>query len=99
MVTTTFLGLNKPDKGTLDWNVPLNENFDLIDSFAANLGLKDAKFQSNIDGNGKYLTNLNRICSYYHGDRSGELKAYIILDTLDADPTNWWIDFVVNAQL
>ena len=33
----TPLGLNKPDKGYLDWHIPLNENFDLIDEFLAYL--------------------------------------------------------------
>ena len=33
--TTPLLGLNKPGKGDFDWDVPLNENWDKLDSLGA----------------------------------------------------------------
>ena len=32
MDTTQILGLNKPSRGELNWDIPLNENFDKLDS-------------------------------------------------------------------
>lgn len=33
--TTPLLGLNKPEKGDFNWDVPLNENWDKLDSLGA----------------------------------------------------------------
>ena len=33
--TTPLLGLNKPEKGDFDWDVPINENWDKLDSLGA----------------------------------------------------------------
>ena len=41
MDKTSKLGLNLPDKGFRDWDVPINENFSLIDSKVAGLGLNN----------------------------------------------------------
>lgn len=32
MTKTANLNLNKPERGTVDWEIPVNENWDILDS-------------------------------------------------------------------
>ena len=58
MAQTPNLGLEKPAKGSLDWDVPLNNNFGIIDSEVEGLHVKGT---ANFAGpNGVTIThNLN----------------------------------------
>ena len=59
MDKTSRLGLNLPDKGFRDWDVPINENFSLIDSKVAGLGLNNVFTGTNTFNSSMFMQSGN----------------------------------------
>ena len=59
---TTKLGLAKPANGDVDWHIPINENWDKIDTeLDKALKISGTTIDANKDWNGKNITNVGAI--------------------------------------
>ena len=66
---TTKLGLAKPANGDVDWHIPINQNWDDIDSKLGPLyeditsGATELSLNKNVDVNDKDITDVNQLTS------------------------------------
>lgn len=82
MEKTEKLGLNLPEKGYKDWDIPINENFEILDSKVAEVDKAiDAK-QATITGGASTITSTNLTASRaLVSNESGKVAVSAVTDT------------------